>query len=1828
MAPPRLNIPQGTPWPAGEEEWLLGALGNKLYFGGGAAIAHQEARAGRFGRYALEQQAIVDATQQAARQGTGIPGLGPMPQVGGQLPGLTPLQGPGGAPGLSPQPGAGSILPPGFTDPLTGAFKLPDGVRAQLKRTGIDPDLIEGTVQRNLHTRAGADYQQRLLYGQDIATSPNELQAAKEQLFASVAKATAADPANADRVYQAAFSGPNSDQLLAEYDKRRADAAARSDDDSIFSKIKGGVGTSFGQLMSALGGPADVVRESISVVTGAREKTGRPSTAADIGREAGELGKDVVNLLTLGTAGMLDPNARSTTQAPSIAEIARTMRTRGVGDELAMAFIPGVAGVKAADRLLGPKNPVSGAFGFLGDVLTDPTTYLTLGYGGLGKAATAAVGNFAKRAKFLSELGESGLIKRYARTDQDTWLKVFDQMVEKHGDDAAGAAWDAGKVLQVGAESAHAAQGWNGYRVALQGAGLDADQILPRGLFELGGNAKLATNAAQARGGIGLRAGIGVPFTKLQARAYLNVRPGRGISRARNPLGTWFTKQGNQFHQIKGSQVLNGIADVFTFGVKGSDRVWAANNAGLVNATENAAVQGRAIDHRFDTLRQHLRGYRKDLNSWLAEDPDQNPIRFVDVWEKGESSDYWGMVPEEVRKIGDQLWAIHNQGVSYAAGEKVDIPMLREILADDDLIERYFPHKVKQNLGARGGFPVSPTQIGAQRERTLREGARILGPDGTSAMLGEGSYKEVQEVTQKILGAGVLSTDIIGTLDAALGSLQRVTSLTRTYRTLAEAGLLVPDIKNLAPGIERAGADKVRGLWAQPGEKAEMAINEAKEAVAKLGADKAVAERARAHSAAHVAQLDHELSIYGSRDNRADAMIHALQKTRDEKAELLARGRERYAENLAQSEAHFKATKEAMADQVRKGLVSTKEERFALRRQLNELEKARRSVQTEEAAKLKSVEETLSITPAQLKSQLVGDLNRLTSEATSGRWTWTKLQGELRATRDRLAKLEGRELAAARRQGGVMQRAMQAVEAKRGGPLARQRAAATEAASYNDEIAQVEAELKQAGKDGNAALQTTLQTRLTDVMSLRTEALKRAEVANKEAAELWDLMDAGEGAMRFADLREAEVATHAAGAIIDAQTGKMSANLQGQLSKLLRGYAADLVAETENLLASTPKIKFLNKVAREFSLIDSSLPAIPSQGVGRHLADYAGEAARRYSDRGREISSAWADAVGEANAYDEAVAEGKRKMSALLARENDLARQAEAANALDPQAKALATHQREGDDLNFLQSELHREERQLEWWMNNRKEVRETQTLKSLALDAAVKNSVAKQKALQALQNLGDKDPQIALQAAQQLFADMRIFKLMSPEVEHLSAQVGALPYMENGAALPMEIGRMLERVANKGPEAQENLLRVLEMFNRRWKRLTLATPGSVFRRWLGNTYNAIVLAGVRGESFKKAFDAIGLAKEGKSIDKIKDPVLKRYMQLALEYNIFEGQLYSLATDTAPFQTGARHPLQWMQQSLQAYALKGEDIARFAQFIDGLDAGMGPLAARQWTAKYHFFNNELTEKERTFLKPLYPFYAYIRNNMALQFYTLFHQPGKISMYGHAMRDFAAQPEGSTEPSWVTRAGGFPISSDTWLQNTLLDTSPLGLPQTILGIGARGQGTGWLPQDLASGELLSSAPGLTLGLKTGLGINPESGQPLYPQDPGPGTKPITGVLKALGVINDAGKFNARTMAAYQALFPGFGRLGRLSGLLATESQSEQPNYWLGQVLGPNVYTQTDTTAGREYAARKRVVDDMLNSLNARQVPVPTTDELTSRERTELALQRLRQAGVLR
>ena len=64
----------------------------------------------------------------------------------------------------------------------------------------------------------------------------------------------------------------------------------------------------------------------------------------------------------------------------------------------------------------------------------------------------------------------------------------------------------------------------------------------------------------------------------------------------------------------------------------------------------------------------------------------------------------------------------------------------------------------------------------------------------------------------------------------------------------------------------------------------------------------------------------------------------------------------------------------------------------------------------------------------------------------------------------------------------------------------------------------------------------------------------------------------------------------------------------------------------------------------------------------------------------------------------------------------------------------------------------------------------------------------------------------------------------MAPQIEHLAAVVGKVPYVDQGYAVLQEVLGVLNRVLFQGEEKARSLTNVLNQFNSFWKRGVLLT--------------------------------------------------------------------------------------------------------------------------------------------------------------------------------------------------------------------------------------------------------------------------------------------------------------------------------------------------------------------------------------------------------------------
>jgi len=1715
---------------------------------------------------------------------------------------------------------------------LSGAVQLPTPIRRFLFQAGVNPDGFQQWLnQRNLQ---GTDYQARVQMGSanlpPVGGLP-QLDQQTLQLFGKVQSVLASGQPDATKaqVVRVAFGGTNGQQLAQQYglwSKAQQNTGASKDVLGAIehNPVSRAITGAFGNLLSGISSVGALGRELAAVAEGAKGPTGQPVTAADVGHQAAETVKAIPNIFTLGAAGVIAPSVKAQDRAPGWAQIAETA-TAPLWQRLLVS--PAGTGVGALRR--SPNHWVRdlGAVAGMGmDVATDPVSYLSLGSGGAGKASVALLGDVAERATIGAKLGLQGAeLERVAAGRGPQAAAELDTLLAKAAPDVAQAARDEGMAARVNLTNLGHARGYDAYKTLLsEQTGLNVDKVFPR-VVVAGKKADIL--ALQSRGGISFRGGV--PFGP---RFGVNVKTGTGALRGIRPMGAWFRDPSHTWHNLNPSQVLDQIGETFNYGA-GADRRLLHENRGLYNAVMAVDAQRGGVYKQAEPITKAIRQAEESLRHFRRHN-DQADLWLYDMIENGQKSRYRAALQvssnftpkqkETVFAAADQLHAQVNKAREIAKGYGVDIATLREIAdpTNVDGMERYFPHKVKAAIAQKAGIAVAPTTVGPARARAIRQGTNIVGWAGDTEKLQTGSFAEIQDVMTRLWGPEAAATwisDPVKVASTYVNSVTHAAAQSHGYQLLADAGLVVPDVKNLMQasvgGVIGAG-DPVRSAWMAPREQADTLAAAHSAIQTQLSGEVSAHLARRVNSLEQAAQMRETLKGLGERASMHDTQIGLLEASVEYKQALTNLARDDYQQAVADARGMYAQVQRNVARSVGPELRNMPEVKDRLRVQLADAKQAHRDTLVSLRQDYERKVAALAASAPQIQQQMLDDVRKLAAQANTGVRPLNVVRDEITATRLRLAQLEGGELAAAQRS-PLIERALGKGAAARKQLVARQRTAAVEAGQLGSEIERAQAEIRKISRAGRDPGE--LQRTLADLTTRRQAALDAASQASQKVMGVSDMLSTAEAAMRVGDMREGQRLAAEAGASFDVGAG-LSPRVAEPIARLLRFHAADLAREEKLIVAKAPQIKWTNETAGWTREQLGAFGLVQPDGASR-LGSQADRANQIMDAQARQIQAQWRTAVGDTERqFQETLGERKRQMSAALGREENLQERAVQAAALDPRMQALSAAQAQGDTLNMFQAQLDGDVRQLEAWIDNRDEIKKTMALTSAALRTVTDTDQTLKQAAYAAQSLLEQDKAASGEAIDRLMGDSRIFELMAPHVEHAAAVAGKLPFVENGVVMPKDIADVLLRLER--PD-QNSFQRVLGMFNTKWKRAVLLTSGSVVRRVLGNIYNATVLAGVPPEAFGKAMKALDLWHGAKALDDIADPTIRHYLKLAMQYNIFEGEISAMPIEGAPFQLGRRHPVQRVEEFLQQRALHGEDMARLAQFIHGMDSGMSPATARLYTGRYHFFNTELTQRERAVLRPAYPFYAYLRNNTALQVYTLFHNPGKIALYGYAAQDLSAPTEGVGAPSWVTQQGGFALpwhfgSAQNMLANTMVDTSQLAIPYNLLGLEQTASGAGGLTgASPLSGDLtqsLTPAAGAGYGLITGHRLG---GDALSKQQASTWLRPL---LLAMHVVDDQGRINPRATIVADQLLPLLGNVSRLGGgLTASQEEQRTAQLWT-KLLGPQIVSNTPRYQAAYLKGQGQAVDQLVPAGQR-----PTGQQATQQARLAALLQQLGYQG---
>jgi len=135
-----------------------------------------------------------------------------------------------------------------------------------------------------------------------------------------------------------------------------------------------------------------------------------------------------------------------------------------------------------------------------------------------------------------------------------------------------------------------------------------------------------------------------------------------------------------------------------------------------------------------------------------------------------------------------------------------------------------------------------------------------------------------------------------------------------------------------------------------------------------------------------------------------------------------------------------------------------------------------------------------------------------------------------------------------------------------------------------------------------------------------------------------------------------------------------------------------------------------------------------------------------------------------------------------------------------------------------------------------------------------------------------------------------------------------------------------------------------------------------------------------------------------------------------------------MAQRVLPTPTNPLAPVKAGFAASRAVGERTDTLSRMASFLHHLDLGEDFATASQSVRKALFDYGDLTQFERSRMRPLIPFYAWTRNNLPRQLEMLANRPGMASGTEH-IRDNAVEAtrtDVTNEPTWLRESGAIPV----------------------------------------------------------------------------------------------------------------------------------------------------------------------------------------------------------
>ena len=133
-------------------------------------------------------------------------------------------------------------------------------------------------------------------------------------------------------------------------------------------------------------------------------------------------------------------------------------------------------------------------------------------------------------------------------------------------------------------------------------------------------------------------------------------------------------------------------------------------------------------------------------------------------------------------------------------------------------------------------------------------------------------------------------------------------------------------------------------------------------------------------------------------------------------------------------------------------------------------------------------------------------------------------------------------------------------------------------------------------------------------------------------------------------------------------------------------------------------------------------------------------------------------------------------------------------------------------------------------------------------------------------------------------------------------------------------------------------------------------------------------------------------AEKSVSVGDLKESGLHELTQVALQLGQEEG-VGRRAFEKLKTAVGGKNPL---LRANHALAQMNENMARWALWIDRMEKGASPMAARSSTIQWHYDYRQLTDFERGVMRRMMPFYSWTRYNMPRMVMAMIENPAKFA----------------------------------------------------------------------------------------------------------------------------------------------------------------------------------------------------------------------------------------